>query len=75
VVIGQDGLVANVLKYLDKQLLVGVNPDPDRWEGVLLPFTVPELENVLTAVFSNNRFVRDVTISKVALNTGKLFME
>ena len=27
VVIGQDGLVANVLKYLDRQLLIGVNPE------------------------------------------------
>ena len=28
VALGQDGLVANVLKYLDGQLLLGVNPDP-----------------------------------------------
>jgi hypothetical protein len=32
VVLGQDGLVANTLKYLDGQPVVGVNPDPDRWE-------------------------------------------
>src|SRR5262249_15268536 len=42
VVLGQDGLVANVLKYLDHQPLVGVNPDPGRWEGALLPFTVSD---------------------------------
>jgi len=71
VALGQDGLVANVLKYLHKQLLVGVNPDPDRWEGVLLPFTVPELESVLLAVFSSKRSVRNVTMAKVALNTGE----
>ena len=40
VVLGQDGLVANTLKYLDGQRVVGVNPDPGRWDGVLLPFTV-----------------------------------
>ncbi len=33
--VGQDGLVANVAKYLDGQALVGVNPDPDRYDGVL----------------------------------------
>ena len=33
VVIGQDGLVANSLKYLSGQPVIGVNPDPDRWEG------------------------------------------
>ncbi|MSP54196.1 MAG: hypothetical protein EXR69_01090 [Myxococcales bacterium] len=34
-VIGQDGLVANVAKYLDGQLCIGVNPDPKSWDGVL----------------------------------------
>ncbi|MGV3533875.1 MAG: sugar kinase, partial [Chthoniobacteraceae bacterium] len=29
--IGQDGLVANILKYLTSQPLIGVNPDPSRW--------------------------------------------
>ncbi len=35
VVVGQDGLVANVSKYLDGQPLIGVNPDPTRIDGVL----------------------------------------
>ena len=34
--IGQDGLVANVAKYLDGQPVVGVNPDPASYEGVLV---------------------------------------
>lgn len=37
VVIGQDGLVANVAKYLDGQLTVGINPDPQRYDGILCP--------------------------------------
>ncbi|MCP9270767.1 diacylglycerol kinase catalytic domain-containing protein [Mycolicibacterium arenosum] len=37
VVVGQDGLVANVAKYLDGQPVLGVNPDPDRNPGVLVP--------------------------------------
>ncbi len=37
VAVGQDGLVANVAKYLDGQSVIGVNPDPDRYEGVLVP--------------------------------------
>src|SRR5215469_2519946 len=36
VVLGQDGLVANTLKYLDGQHVLGVNPDRKRWDGVLL---------------------------------------
>jgi len=71
VVLGQDGLVANVLKYLDEQPVIGVNPDPDRWEGVLLPFQVPELSKVVPDVFSGSRSVRKVTMAKVELNNGQ----
>jgi NAD kinase len=35
VVVGQDGLVPNVAKYLDGQLTIGINPDPSRYDGVL----------------------------------------
>jgi hypothetical protein len=37
VVVGQDGLVANVAKYLDGQPVIGINPEPDRNAGVLVP--------------------------------------
>lgn len=36
VVVGQDGLVANVAKYLDGQLVIGVDPEPARNPGVLV---------------------------------------
>lgn len=36
VVVGQDGLVANVAKYLDGQPVVGINPEPERNPGVLV---------------------------------------
>jgi len=36
VVVGQDGLVANVAKYLDRQPVIGINPEPDRNPGVLV---------------------------------------
>ena len=38
VAVGQDGIVANTMKYLDGQPLIGINPDIRRWDGVLLPF-------------------------------------
>ena len=46
VTLGQDGLVANTLKYLNGQPVVGVNPDPARWDGKLLPFKVGDLQKV-----------------------------
>ena len=37
VVVGQDGLVANVAKYLDGQVVIGIDPDAARNPGVLVP--------------------------------------
>ncbi|MBB2902478.1 hypothetical protein FHR75_003309 [Kineococcus radiotolerans] len=46
VVVGQDGLVANVAKHLSGQVVLGVDPDPARHAGVLVrhrPGDVPGL--------------------------------
>ena len=37
IAVGQDGLVANLAKYLDGQTVVGINPEPGRNPGVLVP--------------------------------------
>ncbi len=71
VVIGQDGLVANTLKYLSNQQLIGVNPDPLRWDGVLLPFTVSDLKLVVQEVFQKRRQIKEVSMAKAALNDGQ----
>ncbi len=71
VVLGQDGLVANTLKYLDRQSVVGVNPDPQSYDGVLLPFSVPDLAAVVSAVFKGERTVKQVTMAKAVLDNGQ----
>ena len=38
--IGQDGLVANLAKYVKEQPIVGLTPDPEATEGVLTPLRV-----------------------------------
>src|SRR6266700_6241111 len=58
VALGQDGLVANTLKYLNGQPLVGVNPDPRRYDGQLLPFRISHLRRVMPEVFARRRAVR-----------------
>lgn len=70
VALGQDGLVANTLKYLQGQPLLGVNPDPARWDGQLLPFQVPHLEKVIPEVLRGGRPLREVTMAEARLNTG-----
>jgi NAD kinase len=71
VVLGQDGLVANTVKYTTTQQVVGVNPDPARWEGVLLPFAVSDLEGILPEVFARRRSIKEVTMAKAELNDGQ----
>jgi NAD kinase len=72
VVIGQDGLVANTVKYLSGQLLVGVNPDPHRWEGKLLPFQVSDLKQIIPEVIKGGRPTQSVTMAKASLNNGQV---
>ncbi len=68
VTLGQDGLVANTLKYLDGQSVVGVNPDPERWDGRLLPFRVGDLAKLMPEVVLRKRSTRAVTMAKASLN-------
>ncbi len=71
IAIGRDGLVANVLKYLDAQPLIGVNPDPDRWEGVLLPFKTSDLRKLLPEVAAGRCFSKKVTLASAELSDGQ----
>ena len=70
VALGQDGLVANTLKYLSTQPLVGVNPDPKRWDGQLLPFQVSDLNRVVREMLKGGRKFHEVTMAEAKLNTG-----
>jgi len=52
IVVGQDGLVPNVAKYLEGQLTIGINPDPQRYDGILCahpPEVTPRLLDWLEA--------------------------
>ena len=69
VTLGQDGLVANTLKYLDGQPLIGVNPDPKRWDGVLLPFQLQDLPKIVPEVAARRRKLKNVTMAEATLST------
>jgi hypothetical protein len=47
VVVGQDGLVANTAKYLGGQPVIGINPDPARNPGVLVPHGIQNIRDLL----------------------------
>ena len=49
VVVGQDGLVANVAKYLDGQPVIGIDPDPGSGLGVLTRHRAQDCAKLLQA--------------------------
>ncbi|SCX76354.1 NAD kinase [Butyrivibrio hungatei] len=72
IAVGQDGLVANAMKYMDGQPLIGVNPDPARWDGVLLPFETGEIAKVLPKVINGTFDTKNVTMGKVETKDGQV---
>lgn len=68
VALGQDGLVANTIKYLNGQPLIGVNPDTSRYDGVLLPFEPKDLKLVVTETANGQRSHESVSMAKATLS-------
>ena len=71
VALGQDGLVANTMKYLDGQPLIGLNPEPTRWDGLLLPFQPDDLALVLQDVARGKRTLKTVTMAEARMSDGQ----
>lgn len=71
VTLGQDGLVANTAKYVKGQPIVAVNPDPRRFDGILLPFSPGEARTAVALVLEAKAAFRDVTMAEATLNDGQ----
>lgn len=71
VVIGQDGLVANTLKYLRGQPVIAVNPDPARWDGKLLSFEMAELPDAVVRTETGRAVVKSITFAEARTNDGQ----
>lgn len=71
IVIGQDGLVANVAKYSKNIPIVAVNPDEDRYDGVLLPFTPENFMNGVNSVINENSSLKRMRFAEAVLNDGQ----
>ena len=70
VAIGQDGLVANLAKYLDGQPVVGISPDPERTEGLLTPNDVSVLGPILPAIANQDVEISARTMVQANLGNG-----
>tara|TARA_R110002167_G_scaffold51814_6_gene149953 strand:+ start:12192 stop:13118 length:927 start_codon:yes stop_codon:yes gene_type:complete len=71
VVIGQDGLVANTLKYLNGQPVIAINPDPLRWDGKLLPFAIEDLASVVERTQATDIDCQCITFAEAKTNDGQ----
>jgi NAD kinase len=71
VVLGQDGTVANTAKYIGHAPLLGVNPDPERFDGVLLPFRVDGLRRGLEQTLAKKAVFKEVTLAEAVLSDGQ----
>ena len=71
VVVGQDGLVANVAKYLDGQPVIGVNPEPAVNPGVLVPCAPSEVGGLLRSVVDGSAVVDALTMVEAVVDDGR----
>jgi Predicted sugar kinase len=71
VTLGQDGLVANTAKYVGAQPIVAVNPEPARFDGILLPFLPNQARAAVESVMEERAKIRDITLAEVTLNDGQ----
>lgn len=74
VVIGQDGLVANTAKYVNGLPIIGVNPDIERYDGILLKHAPNELDLVIKNVLKGVFETKQVTMAKAQLNDGQTLL-
>ena len=74
VAVGQDGLVANVAKYLRDQPVFGVNPDPDKIDGVLLPIRADRLSHALRAEAAQDCSYELRTMAEARLDSGETLL-
>lgn len=74
IVAGQDGLVASTLKYLKGQPLIAINPAPQRFDGLLLPFKFRDINRVLHSVLNNRFAAKTVTMAQAELNDGQTLL-
>ncbi len=71
VVLGQDGLVANVAKYLAGQPLIGLNPEPERNAGVLVTHPPQAAADLLRDVAAGRATLQPRTMTVARLDDGQ----
>jgi NAD kinase len=74
VAVGQDGLVANIAKYLSRQPVLGINPSPQRYDGVLVGLVPDQLARLLPATLAGEVRVQNRTMVQARLDNGETLL-
>jgi hypothetical protein len=74
VAVGQDGLVANLAKYLHGQPVIGVNGDPARNVGVLVPHTATAAARLLQQAAAGPIPTEGRTMVRAELDDGQVLL-
>jgi NAD kinase len=69
--VGQDGLVANTAKYVGEQPIIAVNPDPGRFDGILLRYQPAQVRSALLSLLEGKAREREVTLAEAELEDGQ----
>lgn len=68
---GQDGLVANLAKYLSRQPVLGINPLPSLYDGVLVRFAPFQLGPMLGRLAAADVPIERRTMAQARLDNGE----
>jgi len=71
VAVGQDGLVANVAKYLQGQPFIGINPSPTFYPGILVLHPAERIEELFAIVLGNGTSIEERTMVEAHLDDGQ----
>jgi len=71
---GQDGLVANLAKYLQGQMVLGINPDAEQFDGVLVPHPPQRAPELLRAMAAGRAEVEERTMVTARLDDGETLL-
>ena len=71
IALGQDGLVANIAKYLHGQPVIGLNPFPERFPGVLVRHPPGAAGDLLADVAAGRAALEQLTMAEARLDDGQ----
>jgi NAD kinase len=71
IAVGPDGLVVNIAKYLRSQLLLALNPDPERIDGILVPFRTEQCALALHSIIQGKFKASHISMACAQLNDGQ----